>query len=101
MQSFALNPLWPAGHLPHKGGDDKRLDLHVSQTMPSADRITGGQRGGRNAFPSRIPFGSKTLRIDDPPVRAGKLADCRHLLPRQREVEYREILLEPRLRRRL
>ncbi|WP_210213538.1 hypothetical protein, partial [Sinorhizobium meliloti] len=47
MQSFALNPLWPAGHLPHKGGDDKRLDLHVSQTMPSADRITGGQRGGR------------------------------------------------------
>ncbi len=27
----------------HKGGDHKRLDLHASQTMPSADRITASQ----------------------------------------------------------
>ncbi len=29
--------------LPPCGGDDKRLDLHLSQTMPSGDRITGSE----------------------------------------------------------
>ncbi len=33
-------PLWPAGHLPHKGGEDSWRALHVSLPRPRVDRVT-------------------------------------------------------------
>ncbi|RWG54789.1 MAG: hypothetical protein EOQ64_18965 [Mesorhizobium sp.] len=61
MFAILRSPLWPAGHLPHEGGDPMSLSLSpiadVAGTAPSvhllispvAGEMSGGTEGGARA----------------------------------------------------
>jgi hypothetical protein len=75
MASFVNTPLWPAGHLPHKGRDHQWQDLRPTTFSGAAGAkamvLVGAKRCGRlisllvGEMPGRAEVGSQDLGADE------------------------------------